>query len=69
MTDPARATSFDTSPRALAERFGELAISRLRVGLTPYEAARLAASYAAEVLAEERFNVRTFAPRQKEREP
>lgn len=52
MTDP-RDAAFDISPRALAERFGELAISRLRVGLNPYEAARLAASYAAEVLAGE----------------
>lgn len=43
---------FDVSPRAMAERFGELAISYLRVGREPRFAARLAASYAARVLEE-----------------
>lgn len=63
MTDPARVAPFDTSARALAERFGQLAISRLRVGLTPYEAARLAASYAAEVIEEEAGWIIPFSPR------
>jgi hypothetical protein len=44
---------FDTSPRAMAARFGELAVCRIRAGRDPYEAARLAASYAREALREE----------------
>jgi hypothetical protein len=44
---------FDTSSRAMAARFGELAIRQLETGRDPREAARLAASYGARVLLEE----------------
>lgn len=43
--------AFDLSPRSLAARFGQVAITRIVDGRDPYEAARLAGSYAAEVLA------------------
>jgi len=44
---------FDTSPRAMAGRFGELALTRMRAGRDPLHAARLAFSYAEEALAQE----------------
>ena len=44
---------FDTSPIAMAQRFGQLAITRIRAGREPYEAARLAGSYGRQALTEE----------------
>ena len=43
---------FDTSPGAMAQRFGQLAITRIRAGREPYEAARLAGSYGRQALME-----------------
>lgn len=62
MTDPDDASDalFDTSPRAMAERFGELAISRIRAGRDPRESARLAASFGAQELAARSGAVVTF---------
>lgn len=42
--------TFDLSPRSLAARFGQVAITRILDGRDPYEAARLAGSYAREVV-------------------
>lgn len=44
---------FDTSPRAMAARFGLLALSHLRAGRNCREAARLAFGYAALALRNE----------------
>ena len=44
---------FDTSPIAMAARFGQLAITRIRAGREPYEAARLAGSFGRQALTEE----------------
>ena len=43
---------FDTSPGAMAQRFGQLAITRIRAGREPYEAARLAGSFGRQALTE-----------------
>lgn len=53
---------FDMSPRGLAERFGRLAVSRIRDGRDPREAARLAASYAREAWAKEHGTLLPFRP-------
>lgn len=54
MSDDATDALFDTSPRAMAERFGELAVARLRAGQNCKEAARLAFDYAIKALEEEK---------------
>lgn len=41
---------FSLDARSLAERFGQVALSRILAGRDPYWSARLAASYAREVL-------------------
>lgn len=57
---------FDTSPRAMAQRFGELAVCRIHAGRDPYEAARLAGSYAWEALTEDdTHRVAPFRPRRR----
>jgi hypothetical protein len=61
MSEPSDAL-FDTSPRAMAARYGELAISRLQAGRDPYEAARLAASYG-QLVQREAAGVRREPPR------
>lgn len=41
---------FDFGPRAMAERFGRVALQRIQAGHDPRESARLAFSYAIELL-------------------
>jgi hypothetical protein len=54
---------FDTSPRALASRFGELAVRRIQAGHDPREAVKLAAHFAAEALADDANVILPFVAR------
>jgi hypothetical protein len=62
MIDERTGPPFDSSARALAELFGQVAIRRIRDGRDPREAARLAASYAHEAEARERGALLPFRP-------
>lgn len=53
---------FDTTPSHLAQVFGAKTVRLIREGRDPYEAARLAGSFAEKVLAERRNVIGRITP-------